>query len=67
MVEQMMYIVRFIRKDRKPNEEYYYLEEEDSRYHFLLFTDDNSGLYNEIQLISSNGVESQIVDILVFI
>lgn len=48
-----MYLVRFIRKDRQPNEEYYYNALKDAEYHFSLFADDDSGLYKRIELIDN--------------
>ena len=51
----MIYIVRFIREDRKPNEEYYYHSLEDARNHIDLFCDDDSGLYKTISLLAVDG------------
>ncbi len=48
-----MYIVRFIRKDNRPVEEYYYTTCLDALYHFTLFLDDDSGLYEEIELVKT--------------
>ena len=44
------FIVRFIRIDQQPNEDYYYYLYKDARDHFLLFVDDCSGLYDRIEL-----------------
>mgnify|MGYP007070133511 CR=1 FL=1 len=44
------YIVRFVRKDGKPAEEYYYPDLQDAQYHFELFQDDDSGLYDRIEI-----------------
>lgn len=52
-----MYIVRFVRKDGKADEEYYYQSLNDAEYHFHLFDNDDSGLYKWIML------ESHIADI----
>ena len=49
------YIVRFIRVDGRPNEEYYYMRKEDAIYHYRLFLDDDSGLYSKIVLLHPNG------------
>ena len=49
-----MLIVRFVRKDGKPNEEYYYQHLNDALYHIHLFREDHSGLYDRIELIVSN-------------
>lgn len=46
-----MFIVRFVRRDGKPDEEYYYHSLGDAEYHFNLFRSDDSGLYS-ILLIS---------------
>ncbi len=48
-----MKIVRFIRKDSRPVEEYYYHSPEDAQYHFSLFHNDESGLYRKITIIDS--------------
>jgi hypothetical protein len=46
-----MFIVRFIRSDNKPNEEYYYYSEDEARKHIELFKDDDSELYEKIVLL----------------
>ena len=46
-----MYIVRFVRKDNQPDEEYYYRQLADATYHFSLFVDDDSNLYSKIEVI----------------
>ena len=43
------YIVRFIRKDDKPVEEFFYHTFEDATSHLLLFRDDDSDLYARIE------------------
>ncbi len=45
-----MYVVRFVRKDGQPDEEYYYNCLKDAQFHFNLFKDDDSGLYKNISL-----------------
>ena len=66
-----MYIVRFVRVDGRPNEDYYYHNLKDAIFHFTLFKEDDSGLYLKIELIeeventnscffSKNDVEYQI-------
>ena len=55
MVKEMIYVVRFIRKDGKPDENYYYQSLKDAEYHFHLFNDDNSGLYRTILLLEWDG------------
>ena len=46
-----MYIVRFLRKDEQPNEEYYYNSMHAALEHFMLFENDDSNLFEEICLI----------------
>ena len=43
-----LWIVRFVRKDGKPDEEYYYRSLAEAEHHKNLFLDDDSGLYEEI-------------------
>ena len=50
MAEKMI-AVRFVRRDGKPDEEYWYRSFVDAETHFRLFLDDDSGLYDEILLI----------------
>ncbi len=47
-----MYIVRFVRLDGKPDEEYYYQSLQDAQYHLHLFDTDDSGLYNKVILFN---------------
>ncbi len=44
------YITRFIRRDGKPCEEYYYHTLEEAEYHKALFKDDDSNLYKRIEV-----------------
>ena len=44
--------VRFVRKDSKPNEEYNYRTLAEAEYHKNLFLDDDSGLYERIEIIN---------------
>ncbi len=49
------YVVRFFRSDEEtipPVEEYVYNTLHDAEQHFNLFNDDDSGLYDSIQLIA---------------
>ena len=46
------YIVRFVRRDDKPDEEYFYRAAEDAQRHFDIFADDDSGLYEKIEVVS---------------
>lgn len=51
------YIVRFIRSDDLPNEEYVYPCIEDATSHYNLFRHDDSCLYSAIQLIESGDTD----------
>ena len=44
-------IVRFVRKDDQPVEEYFYHTYEEAYAHFALFLDDDSRLYHRIEII----------------
>jgi hypothetical protein len=46
------WIVRFVRKDGKPDEEYYYHTQAEAEYHRNLFQDDDSGLYERIEVVN---------------
>ena len=48
----MMYMVRFVRRDGKPDEEYYYNTQDHAASHFSLFYNDDSGLYKTILLLA---------------
>ena len=52
-----MFIVRFERADNKPKEEYFYPTLNDAKFHFNLFKNDDSNLYNTIYLIKSDSNE----------
>ena len=45
-----MYTVIFKRKDKKPDEIYYYEDIAEAKYHFELFKNDDSDLYIRIEL-----------------
>lgn len=47
-----LWIVRFVRKDDKPDEEYYYRSLAEAEHHKNLFLDDDSGLYERIEIIN---------------
>ena len=59
-----MYVVRFVRSDRWPPglELYYYNDLASAKYHLGLFVDDNSGLYDRVELI--NDETEEIIDVL---
>ena len=40
-----LYIVRFMRLDDYPDEEYNYIRKSDAEKHFSMYATDNSGLY----------------------
>ena len=46
-----LWVVRFIRKDGKPDEEYFYLTFSDAEYHRRLFENDSSDLYERIEVV----------------
>lgn len=50
------YIARFIRRDEKGDEEYYYLAYGDALNHLALFKNDNSGLYKRIEIVDSRSL-----------
>lgn len=54
----MMYITRFIRKDGKKNEDYWYHTKEEAIAHLELFRDDDSGLYERIVVVDENEKEN---------
>lgn len=47
------YIVRFIRKDNKPVEEFFYHTYEEAFVHLALFRDDDSGIYRRIEIVQA--------------
>ena len=46
-----MYLVRFVRQDTQPEEEYFYHKRSAAMEHFHLFRNDDSGLYNRIEVL----------------
>ena len=56
------YIVRFIRKDDRPVEEFFYHTFEDATSHLLLFRDDDSDLYARIEIIDGAPANNSIVE-----
>ena len=59
-----MFLVRFIRVDAKPTEEYPYRTQEEAEKHFSLFLNDDSGLYKNISIYDD--VRNQTAKILRF-
>lgn len=49
-----MYIVKFVRRDGEPDEEYIYNEYGDAKHHMDLFIGDDSQLYSRIDLLRLN-------------
>lgn len=54
------YIVRFIRKDNKPVEEFFYHTYEEAFVHLALFRNDDSGLYRRIEIVQAWGDDKAI-------
>lgn len=54
------YIVRFIRKDDKPVEEFLYHTYEEAFVHLALFRNDDSGLYRRIEIVQAWGDDKAI-------
>lgn len=52
--DNLIYIVRFTRRDRKPDEEYFYRVYEEACWHLDFFRDDDSGLYEKIEILNAN-------------
>lgn len=61
-----MYTVTFKRRDNQPDEVYYYNNLNDARYHFDLFKDDDSELYDRIELAQFNNTMQMQIDVLNF-
>ena len=47
------YIVRFIRKDDKPVEEFFYHTYEEAFVNLVFFRDDDSGIYRRIEIVKA--------------
>lgn len=60
-MDNTLFIVSFIRQDNKPNEDYYYFSKEQAIEHFNLFKDDDSNLYNRIELKKNETVVETII------
>lgn len=61
-----MYFVRFRRKDKQPDEEYYYNKLADAQKHLDLFKDDDSGLYLRIDLFDNSLPQTKLLKSIVF-
>ena len=55
------YIVKFLRRDNQPDEEYIYWNQQDAKHHFELFRHDNSNIYKKIMLLLWNGKKESII------
>lgn len=66
MTNDKRYLVRFVRKDGQPDEVYNYAHRSEAEYHFELFKDDDSGLYDRIELIIDAGHLQSIADTIRF-
>ena len=58
----MIFVVRFVRKDGKPDEEYYYQALDPAVSHFKLFDNDDSGLYKKTLLLVNDGTVRHTID-----
>ena len=64
-----MYLVRFVRQDTQPEEEYFYHKRSAAMEHFHLFRNDDSGLYKRIEvleLMERHSDPEQLIDRLQF-
>ncbi len=52
-----MYILRCVRRDGKPDEDYPYSELTDALWHIQQFQDDDSDIYEKILVIDEKGNE----------
>lgn len=59
-----MFLVKFYRKDGKPDEEYFYHSAEEALQHLSLFVGDDSNLYNSI--VASDEGKNTVLQILLF-
>ena len=55
-MDNSLYIVRFIRRDFLPNEDYYYYNKEHALEHYNLFKEDDSNLYKRIELLENSAI-----------
>ena len=59
------YIVKFIRADQKPSENYFYHNLEEAKKYFDMFHNDDSKLYKRVELIKLKADRS-VIDFIVF-
>lgn len=55
-----MFIVRFVRNDGFPNEDYYYACLKDAEYHYNLYEGDTSQLYSVLQLLETDSDKEKV-------
>ena len=56
-----MTVVRFVRKDGEPDEEYYYLDVAEARFHYSLYADDENSPYKSAKLYNFETGEELLV------
>ena len=56
-----MFIIRFIRSDNLPCEEYYYNCIHDALFHLLLFANNESGLFKRIYLLKNSDKSTSVL------
>lgn len=59
-----MFLTKFVRKDEKPDEDYWYQTAEEALHHLSLFVDDDSDLYKRI--VASDEGKNTVLQILTF-
>ena len=64
--EDIRYCVRFIRRDGQSDECYHYWHRDEAEHHFNLFHDDDSNLYDRIELIFIAGQLLSVADTIKF-
>ena len=62
-----MYTVTFKRRDNQPDEVYYCNNLDEARHHFNLFKEDDSELYERIELLQFNRNIQMQIDVINFI
>lgn len=56
-----LFVVRFVRRDLKPEEEYYYSSIEAAEEHFGLFLNDDSELYSKIEIVQQTSESEKVL------
>lgn len=64
--KDIRYCVRFIRRDGQSDECYHYWHRDEAEHHFNLFHDDDSNLYDRIELIFIAGQLLSVADTIKF-